>query len=58
MPYFTIEIEADECGFHAIVIDEADGICHVSNTYANPDDAAHAARSWIDHNARIWPLPA
>lgn len=44
----TIEIEQDEDGYHAIVIDAADDrVAHITNTYANPADAERSARDWL-----------
>lgn len=43
----AIEIEADECGYHAAVIDEGNAVAHVTNSYPAPEDAERAARSWI-----------
>lgn len=53
MPYqLVIEIEQDECGYHAVLIDVADdAVLHVTNTYPAPTDAERAAQDWIDKYA-------
>ncbi|MHB1425098.1 MAG: hypothetical protein ACYC3I_18155 [Gemmataceae bacterium] len=45
------EIEADDCGFHAAVIDVSDDtVLYVSNSCNRPEDAEKAAQDWIDKN--------
>jgi hypothetical protein len=46
-----LEIEPDEGGFHAIVIDVSDdSVLHITNTYPTANDAERAGRLWIDVN--------
>ena len=46
-----IEVEPDEYGHHAVVIDVSDDcVLHVTNTYATLEDAEAAARQWIERN--------
>lgn len=55
----AIEIEQDECGFHAVVIDAADdAVLHVTNSHLAPEDAEADARRWIDWKANRWPETA
>jgi len=52
-PYkIAVEIEPDECGHHAVLIDVSDdSVLHVTITYPTAEDAERAAREWIDKNA-------
>lgn len=44
-----MEVEPDEGGYHAVVIDLSDdAVLHVSNSFALPEQAENAARDWID----------
>lgn len=47
-----IEVEQDENGYHAIIIDVADdSVLYVGNTHNTPEDAQREAERWIARNA-------
>lgn len=47
----VIEVERDEKGYHASVIDLSDdAVLHVTDSYANVSDAVKAAQVWIQEN--------
>jgi hypothetical protein len=47
----AIEVERGEDGYHAVVIEiGTDAVLHVSDSYAAPEDAKRAARTWICTN--------
>jgi hypothetical protein len=47
----TIEVEPDDDGFHAVIIEiGTDAVLYVSNTFASPEDAERSARDWLRSN--------
>jgi hypothetical protein len=47
----TIELERDEHGYHAAVIDLGDdSILYVTDAFADVSDAVRAAQTWIEDN--------
>jgi hypothetical protein len=43
-----VQLEADPDGWHAIVLDAADVVVHITDSYATLEAAARAAWTWID----------
>lgn len=51
MNLLAIEVEADENGWHAVIIDLGDdAVLYVSNSYASTLAAMTAAQNWIEKN--------
>jgi hypothetical protein len=51
MYLLTIEIERDECGYHAVVIDLGDdAVLHVTDSFRSISAAVRAAQRWIEEN--------
>jgi len=49
----SIEVEQDDCGFHAVIIDVADdSVVRVTNTHPRPEDAYADARAWLEKQSR------
>lgn len=47
----TIEVEPDEGGYHAAVIDIGiDAVLHVTDSFRAALDAVKAAQTWIEKN--------
>lgn len=46
-----LEVEPDEDGYHAVVLDVSDdSVLHVGNTYPTAQDAERAGQLWIAEN--------
>jgi hypothetical protein len=44
----AVQVEPDECGYHAIVLDAADVVAHITDSHASIEEAARAAWEWIE----------
>jgi hypothetical protein len=48
MRHHAVELEADEDGYHAIVLDATDTVLHITDSYPTLEAAARAAWTWLD----------
>ncbi len=47
---FAVQVEPEECGWHAIVLDAENAVVFITDSYVVLEDATGAAWEWIEQN--------